>query len=135
MTWTALLLADPSPCLRRLVLRELLGRPDDDLEVRELAAMREADPPVADLLRLQEPGGSWKQTDLVSRGDKLRATSLALTRLGYLGFGPDCPAVRRGTGYLFAQRIVPCTGLTCGWLSTSNTPRACWKRREIAKQS
>ena len=30
MTWIPLLLADPSPCLRWLVLRELLGKPDDD---------------------------------------------------------------------------------------------------------
>ena len=38
MTWAALLLADPSPCLRRLVLVELLGRAPDDPEVQELTA-------------------------------------------------------------------------------------------------
>jgi hypothetical protein len=36
MTWAALLLADPSPCLRQLVLRELLYRPEGDPEVSEL---------------------------------------------------------------------------------------------------
>ena len=40
MTWAALLLADPSPCLRRLVLRDLLGRQADDPEVRELGPAR-----------------------------------------------------------------------------------------------
>ena len=47
MTWLPLLLADPSPCLRWLVHRELLGRPGDDPEVRELVDLREADPLVA----------------------------------------------------------------------------------------
>ena len=31
MTWAPLLLADPSPCLRWLVLTQLLARPEDDL--------------------------------------------------------------------------------------------------------
>ena len=36
MTWAPLLLADPSPSLRLLVLRDLLDRPDFDNELREL---------------------------------------------------------------------------------------------------
>ena len=61
---------------------------DDDPEVRELLRLREADPLVGALLDLQEPDGSWTRIDLHSRVDRLRATSLALARLGYLGFGP-----------------------------------------------
>jgi hypothetical protein len=102
MTWAALLLADPSPCLRLLVLREMLGRGEDDPEVQELLRLREDDPLAARLKELQEPDGSWKRTDLHSRVDRLRATSLALARLGYLGFGPDDPTVRRGAEALFA---------------------------------
>ena len=102
MTWAPLLLADPSPCLRLLVLRELLGRPEDDPEVRELAGLRDTDPIVAELLTLQESDGSWRAVDAASRQGKLRGTSLALTRLGYLGFSPDCRAVRRGAEYLFS---------------------------------
>jgi hypothetical protein len=102
MTWVALLLADPSPCLRMLVLRELLGRPADDAEVREVAGLREEDPLVADLLELQEPDGSWRETDLASRGGRLRSTSLALARLGYLGFDSNHRAVRRGAAYVFS---------------------------------
>jgi hypothetical protein len=48
MTWLPLLLADPSPALRMLVLRELFNRPEDDAEVRELTALRETDPLVTD---------------------------------------------------------------------------------------
>lgn len=104
MTWAALLLADPSVCLRMLVLRELLGRPDDDEEVRELAGLREQDPLVADLLALQQPDGSWEQVDAQSQLRPVRATALALSRLGYLGFGTDYPAVRRGTEFLLSRQ-------------------------------
>jgi hypothetical protein len=105
MTWIALLLADPSPSLRALVLRELMGRPDEDPEVRELAGLRTADPIVADLLALQAADGSWGPADVVglSVGDRLHTTARALLRLGYLGFGPD-EAVQRGAEWLCAQQ-------------------------------
>lgn len=100
MTWAPLLLADPSPCLRLLVLRELLGRPADDLEVTELMALRATDPLVAPLQQQQNGDGSW----LGAEGNPLRATLQALLRLGYLGFGPTEPMVQRGAAYLFAQQ-------------------------------
>jgi hypothetical protein len=107
--WAPLLLADPSPCLRMLVLRELLGRPADDGEVTELAGLREGDPMVAGLLELQEADGSWQQTDpsvagTSGHGEAYVPTGRALTRLGYLGFGPEHPAVQGGAEYLFSQQ-------------------------------
>jgi hypothetical protein len=89
-----------------LVLRELLGRPEDDAEARELVGMREADPLIADLFRLQAEDGSWRSVDLGSTARKGRAvaTAHALMRLGYLGFGPEHPAVQRGAEYLFSQQ-------------------------------
>lgn len=104
MTWAALLLADPSPCLRRLVLREVLGRPADDAEVRELEALCEGDPLVAGLLAQQQADGSWDGDAIpgMRPGQRLRATAQALARLGYLGLGPEHPAVRRGAEYLFS---------------------------------
>ena len=104
-----ILLADPSPCLRLLVLRELLGRPDGDPEVQELIALREQDPLVADLFRAQGADGpalsgvkGLVADNLAWRGGSLRATALALMRLGYLGFGPEHPAVQRGAAHLLA---------------------------------
>jgi len=102
VTWAALLLAAPSPCLRMLVLNELLGRTDDDPEMRELAELRAQDPLVVDLLAWQQQDGSWERVDQVSQLSATRATALALSRLGYLGFSPDHPAVRRGAEYLFS---------------------------------
>ena len=104
MTWTALLLADPSPCLRLLVLRELLNRPADDAEVRELITLREGAPVVNDLLQLQESDGFWRHGDRAwsAFSDPVRATSLALMRLGYLGFDAQHSAVQRGAEALFS---------------------------------
>ncbi|HEY3342095.1 MAG TPA: hypothetical protein VGK81_08760, partial [Anaerolineae bacterium] len=104
MTWAPLLLADPSACLRWLVLRHLLGRADDDAEVRELAELRHRDPLVTALARAQQEDGSWKAAEPSSRGSILMATARALTRLGYLGFGPESAIVRRGAEYLFARQ-------------------------------
>ena len=105
----ALLLADPSPCLRLLVLRELLGYPDDDAEVQELSTLREQDPLVADLLSRQADDGSWEADGRLWQGSRPRATYLALMRLGYLGFeaahsDAAHPAVQRGAEYLFSQQ-------------------------------
>ncbi len=105
MTWVPLLLADPSPNLRLLVLRELLARPAGDPEVLELEALREQDPLVRDLLAVQDQDGSWP----VGAGGGeawrgIRPTAQALVRLGYLGFGPEQPAVQRAAEFLFGQQ-------------------------------
>lgn len=97
-----LLLADPSPCLRLLVLSELLGRPKADPEVQELMVLRETDAAVADLIKSQQDDGSWHADGIIWLGSPRRATCLALIRLGYLGFGPEHEAVRRGAAYLFS---------------------------------
>ncbi len=111
MTWVSLLLADPSPCLRSLVLRELLHGEEDDTvttlasqEAQELATLRDTDPLIRDILTMQEADGSWKGGDLAWRGGKVSPTCLALMRLGYLGFGPDHPAVQKGAAYLFSRQ-------------------------------
>jgi hypothetical protein len=104
--WIPLLLADPSSCLRLLVLRELLHRSVDDPEVAELTELRDTDPLATELLARQQPDGSWESGEMLwsERGRTLQATALALTRLGYLGFGPDHPVVQRGVEYLFARQ-------------------------------
>lgn len=102
MTWVSLLLADPSPCLRTLVLRDLLLRPADDPEVQELAALRELDTLAAPILAAQNDDGSWTRGDPQWQGDALRMTFLALMRLGFLGFDGNHPTVARGAEYLFS---------------------------------
>ena len=101
-----LLLTDPSPCLRYLVLTKLLGREPSDLEVRQLARERINDPLTSDLLHLQEEDGSWKSADPHSpdAANRVISTSRALTRFGYLGFDEKFPAVRQGAEYLFKMQ-------------------------------
>ncbi len=100
----ALLLADPSPCLRWLALRELLGYPDDDPEVQELSELRERDPLVRDLFNRQADDGSWEADGRLWQGSRQRATYLALMRLGYGGCDATNSAVRRGAEYLLSQQ-------------------------------
>jgi len=102
MSLASLLLADRSPTLRMLVLRELLNRPDSDPEIEELEGIREVDPLVSDLVELQEQNGSWIQGSVAGGGGRMQATSLALQRLGYFGFRSDFPAVKRGAEYIYS---------------------------------
>jgi hypothetical protein len=107
MTWIALLLADPSPNLRLLVLRELLNRPEEDEEVQELLNLREKDPIVESLIKTQLTDGSWSSVDLTGRISKtgnLQATSQALVRLGYLGFEKDHRIVKKASDYIFSKQ-------------------------------
>ena len=127
MTWTALLMADSSPCLRSLVLRQLLNRGADDSEVCELLALRERDSLVADLLQMQEADGFWRRGDMAwsAFSEPVRATSLALMRLGYLGFEADHPAIRRGAEALFSvQRADGAWPLGSGDDETGETDRS-----------
>lgn len=108
MTWTPLLLADPSPCLRLLVLRELLAINDTDPEFVELTAVRERDPLALDILRFQQKDGSWGLGTIAAGrigGSRTLATGFALTRLGYLGFDRRHPAVKLGAEYLFFTQL------------------------------
>lgn len=100
------LLADPSACLRSLVLRRLLKRPDSDSEVRELEPLRRRDPLALRVLAKQRKDGSWLSPgeDRFGQG-ALAATSVALSRLAFLGFGPGDPAVRRAAEWLFGMQL------------------------------
>jgi hypothetical protein len=107
MNWAPLLLADPSACLRWLVMKDLLKVEVDDPEFVELAALREKDPLVKEILTFQEADGSWRPNTLAigrAGGGRTLMTSFALTRLGYLGFDRSHPAIQRGAEYLFAQQ-------------------------------
>ena len=105
MTWAPLLLADPSPSLRLLVLRDLLNRPETDDEVQELKLLQDTDPYVARFLDLQNKDGSFRGGE--GGGGVLgtiRLTAQALMGLGYFGLGPGHPAVKRGAEYLFTHQ-------------------------------
>ncbi|MFW9950844.1 MAG: prenyltransferase/squalene oxidase repeat-containing protein [Candidatus Thorarchaeota archaeon] len=104
MTWIPLLLSDPSPSLRLLVLKELLNRQDNDPEVLELKELQENDTLITSLLKFQLPDGSWNKDDLGSTapGGHIQATSQALVRLGYLQIPYDHPYIKKGIEFMFS---------------------------------
>jgi len=105
VTWAPLLLADPSPSLRLLVLRDLLNRSEDDEEVRELKRLQEEDPLIRKFVALQNPDGSWRGGE--GGGailGNLRLTAQVLMALGYMGLGREHPAVKRGEEFIFAHQ-------------------------------
>ena len=105
MNAAGLLLADASPCLRLLVLRELLARPADDEEVLELAPLRNDDPLARDLVALQDADGFWRAEEPDSAATApIMATARALGRLGYLGFDREHPSIAHGAEWLFAHQ-------------------------------
>lgn len=101
-----LLLADPSPCLRLLVFKELLNRSDDDQEIQDLTQIRNSDPLIKDLFNLQGSDGSWKSNAIIdsSYADEIRVSATILTRLGYMGFNNNHPHVKKGVEYLFSMQ-------------------------------
>jgi len=99
-----LILSNPSVCLRRLALVELLGRGLDDPEVQELTPLCTEDPLVSGLASSQGPDGSWKAGDLPGAPPRSRllSTTQALLSLGYFGFSSEFPPVRKAAEYLFS---------------------------------
>ncbi len=107
MTWIPLLLADKSPVLRYLVLKNLLHKDDSDSEVQELQQLRLEDPLVRDLLDNQQSDGSWKFSNKLGLNlqESFRNTAQALTRLAYLGFNKKFPPIQRAAEYLYTLQL------------------------------
>jgi hypothetical protein len=107
VTWVSLLLADPSPCLRYMVLRELFLKPKDDPEVEELDKLRSEDPLLKELVNSQQDDGSWIDRGSIQQeqGRRIKSTAQALMRLGYLGYGPEFPSIKKGAEFLFYQQL------------------------------
>jgi hypothetical protein len=105
MTWAALLLADPSPCLRWLTLKRLLSRPLDDPEVNELTQLRRTDHFYTQLSERQADDGSWSAEDLFgSPHNRLLTTSQALLRLGFIGFDKTDLMVSKAADFAFRHQ-------------------------------
>ncbi len=105
MTWIPLLLSDPSPSFRLLVLRELLGRDENDDEIIELRKLQENDPRIKSFVSLQNKNGSFRAGENISgqRGI-IRTTPQALMGLAYMGLPPHHPVIKKGAEYIFSKQ-------------------------------
>jgi hypothetical protein len=101
LNWTPLLLSDPSPNLRYLVLKHLLNEQE---EAEELENNRLEDPIIKYLLKTQTPDGSWIPDRVMGNAhqSKLQVTTQALTRLGYLE--QETSAIDRAAEYIYSQQ-------------------------------
>lgn len=101
MSWTPLLLSDPSPNLRYLVLKYLLDEPE---EASELENLRNQDPIIKKLLTSQNPDGSWNPESITGNAPqgKIQTTAQALTRLGYMEL--DHPAISKAAEYIYSHQ-------------------------------
>jgi hypothetical protein len=81
MSWTPLLLSDPSPNLRYLVLKHLLDETD---EAKELENIRHQDPIIKQLLTSQNPDGSWSPDSITGNARQGSRIPLQPTREGWL---------------------------------------------------
>lgn len=106
MSWIPLLLTDPSPCLRYLVLKELVHREEDDQELNELSQLRDKDPLVTELVKLQKPSGAWDSfsNSRIANKDNITLTSMALQRLGYFGYDKEHASVKKAAEFLFSKQ-------------------------------
>jgi hypothetical protein len=101
MSWTPLLLSDPSPNLRYLVLKHLLYEYD---EAEELENLRYQDPIVKRLFTSQKQDGSWSQDSITGNAPqgRIQTTAQVLTRLGYMEL--DHPAIAKAAEYLYSKQ-------------------------------
>jgi hypothetical protein len=105
MTWAPLLLADPSPSLRLLVLRDLLNRPETDEEVKELKTLQKKDPLIERFLALQDEDGGFRSGEAGGAAlGRIRITAQVLMGLGYFGLGPKHPNIKRAAEFIFSQQ-------------------------------
>jgi hypothetical protein len=107
--WQAVLNADPLPWLlepdpanpgvRYFALRDLLGRPEDDPQVRQARAEIMTGGPVPAILNAQQPRGCWSKP-CGSYSPRYRGTVWHIMLLAELGADPADPRVRQNLARL-----------------------------------
>jgi len=104
------------PAIRYFTLRDLLGRCDEDDEVKKALMANMLTGPVPVILAAQEQDGYWDKPG-PGYGPKYRGTQWALVFMAQLGADGNDPRVRTGCEYLLAQTIAK-----NGSLSMNGTP-------------
>ncbi|NMB90333.1 MAG: nitrogen fixation protein NifH, partial [Chloroflexi bacterium] len=93
-----------NPGVRYFALRDLLGRPPEDPELRQAQAAVMATGPVPDMLAAQAPEGYWSKAGS-GYSPKYRGTVWQVLLLADLGADPADPIVRRGCEYLLGHAL------------------------------
>ena len=96
------LLDEESPAVRHLALRDLLGRPNDDPDVRAARDAAALTDPIASILAAQNPAGWWVKPG-AGYSPKYTGTVWQLIFLDQLGADPEEPRVRAACDYVLAH--------------------------------
>jgi hypothetical protein len=104
------------PAIRYFTLRDILGRSENDSEVREALAANMLSGPVPVILAAQEPDGYWDKPG-AGYGPKYRGTQWAVVFMAQLGADGADSRVRAGCEYVLSHAIAG-----NGSLSMNGTP-------------
>lgn len=111
------LLSPDTPGVRYLALRDLLGRPADDPELRAARRAAHAEGPIAAVLAQMEPEGYWLAAG-PGYNPKYRSTVWSALLLAQLGASADeDERVARACGYLLGHALTP-----AGQFTASGSP-------------
>lgn len=103
------------PGVRYFTLRDIMGRDENDEEVKAAKAAIMTSGPVPVILAAQHPEGYWDTPEVIP--PIYGATELALTYMAQFGADGAAPRVRAGCEYLLSQyidRIRSLSGFNCG---------------------
>ena len=104
------------PAIRYFTLRDIMGRGENDSEVREARAAVMLSGPVPAILAAQTPEGYWDKPG-PGYGPKYRGTQWAIIFMAQLGADGTHPKVRAGCEYLLSHVIA-----SNGSFSMNGTP-------------
>jgi hypothetical protein len=95
------LLDSPTPSIRYLTLRHLLGRDETDHEVQVTREAMRTTGPIPAILAKQTPKGHW-EGDLKYYGPKYVGNHWSMILLTELAADPDDPRLQRGVDFMLA---------------------------------
>lgn len=104
------------PAVRYFALRDILDRPEDDIEVKQARAAIMTSGPVPAILAAQQPEGYWAKPG-PGYSPKYRSTVWQVTFLAQLGADGTDPRVRAAGEYVLSHSIA-----STGGFSVNGTP-------------
>lgn len=127
--WRACLRADPlpwllegsTPAVRHLALRQLVGRPADDLEVASARKAAMTVDPIAAILAAQHPEGYWEKPG-PGYATKYRGTVWQVIFLDQLGADPADDRIRRACEYVLAHSRAANGGFAASGRASTEAP-------------
>lgn len=98
-TTVAWLLESPTPSIRYLTLTDVMGKPEDDPQVKAARLSITTHPPVSHILDKQAPEGYWQYAKHYY-SPKYRSSHWSMLLLSELGMDPHHTAMQQGMAFM-----------------------------------